>query len=70
MCYICLPYAASTSYEAILLEKIGLLTFWCVREDEFLSRIEVIIIIQKGSQKTMILITHSEPLQRTFSKNM
>lgn len=67
MCYICLPSAASTSYEAILLEEIGLLTFWCVREDEFLSRIEV-IIIQKGSQKTMILITQSR--LRTITKNI
>lgn len=54
MRYICLPTVASTSYVATLFEEIGLLTFWFIREDVFLRRIEV-IIIQKESQKIMTL---------------
>lgn len=67
MCYICLPSAASTSYVSTLLEEVGLLTFWFIRKDEFLSRMEV-IIIPKGSQEVMPLVTQSR--LRTVTKNI
>lgn len=67
MCYICLPSDASTSFVVTLLEQIGPLTFWSIREDGFLSRTEV-IVIQKGSQETMtVMITQSR--LRTITKD-
>lgn len=50
-----------------LLEEVGLLTFWFIRKDEFLSRMEV-IIIPKGSQEVMPLVTQSR--LRTVTKNI